>query len=49
MNDLIKKQLQDAQATMDKAILFCESELTKIRAGKATVGMLDGIMEILRH
>jgi ribosome recycling factor len=44
MNDLIKKQLQDAQATMDKAILFCESELTKIRAGKATIGMLDGIM-----
>jgi ribosome recycling factor len=44
MNDLIKKQLQDAQATMDKAILHCESELTKIRAGKATVGMLDGIM-----
>src|SRR5690606_26970372 len=44
MNDLIKKQLQDAQATMDKAILYCESELTKIRAGKATVGMLDGIM-----
>lgn len=44
MNDLIKKQLQDAQATMDKAIAHCESELTKIRAGKATVGMLDGIM-----
>ena len=44
MNDLIKKQLQDAQATMDKAIIFCESELTKIRAGKASIGMLDGIM-----
>lgn len=44
MNDLIKKQLQDAQANMDKAINHCESELTKIRAGKATVGMLDGIM-----
>ncbi|TDQ09397.1 ribosome recycling factor [Pedobacter metabolipauper] len=44
MNDLIKKQLQDAQSTMDKAILHCESELTKIRAGKASVGMLDGIM-----
>jgi ribosome recycling factor len=44
MNELIKKQLQDAQATMDKAINFCESELTKIRAGKASVGMLDGIM-----
>ncbi|ATP58462.1 ribosome recycling factor [Pedobacter ginsengisoli] len=44
MNDLIKKQLQDAQATMEKAILHCESELTKIRAGKASAGMLDGIM-----
>ena len=44
MNDLIKKQLQDAQATMDKAIAHCEAELTKIRAGKASAGMLDGIM-----
>lgn len=44
MNELIKKQLQDAQATMEKAINHCESELTKIRAGKASVGMLDGIM-----
>lgn len=43
MNDLIKKQLQDAQNTMDKAIAHCESELTKIRAGKASAGMLDGI------
>ncbi len=44
MNDLIKTQLTDAQAAMDKAILHCESELTKIRAGKASAGMLDGIM-----
>jgi ribosome recycling factor len=44
MNDLIKKQLQDAQASMDRAISHCESELTKIRAGKASAGMLDGIM-----
>lgn len=29
---------------MDKAISHCESELTKIRAGKASAGMLDGIM-----
>lgn len=43
MNDLIKKQLQDAQANMDKAIDHCEAELTKIRAGKASAGMLDGI------
>ena len=44
MNDLIKEQLQEAQATMDKAISHCEAELTKIRAGKASAGMLDGIM-----
>ncbi len=44
MNDLIKTQLTEAQAAMDKAILHCESELTKIRAGKASAGMLDGIM-----
>lgn len=44
MNDLIKKQISDAQANMDKAIAHCESELTKIRAGKASAGMLDGIM-----
>lgn len=44
MNDLIKLQLEDAQASMNKAIIHCESELTKIRAGKASVGMLDGIM-----
>ncbi|WEK19453.1 MAG: ribosome recycling factor [Candidatus Pedobacter colombiensis] len=43
MNDLIKKQLQDAQTNMDKAIDHCEAELTKIRAGKASAGMLDGI------
>lgn len=43
MNDLIKKQLQDAQASMDRAIDHCEAELTKIRAGKASAGMLDGI------
>lgn len=44
MNDLIKLQLEDAQASMNKAIIHCESELTKIRAGKASAGMLDGIM-----
>lgn len=43
MNELIKLQLMDAQAAMDKAIDHCEAELTKIRAGKASAGMLDGI------
>ena len=43
MNELIQLQLMDAQSSMDKAIDHCESELTKIRAGKASAGMLDGI------
>lgn len=43
MNDLIKKQLDDAKAHMEKAIDFCDGELIKIRAGKAMPSMLDGI------
>ncbi|HYK77730.1 MAG TPA: ribosome recycling factor [Daejeonella sp.] len=43
MNDLIKKQLNDAKTNMEKAIEFCDSELLKIRAGKAMPSMLDGI------
>lgn len=44
MNDLIKKQLTDVQNIMEKAILHCETELAKIRAGRASASMLDGIM-----
>ena len=44
MSELIKKQLEDAKVTMDKAIDHTESELSKIRAGKATPSMLDGLM-----
>lgn len=43
MNELIKKQLDDAKAHMEKAIDFCDNELVKIRAGKAMPTMLDGI------
>jgi ribosome recycling factor len=43
MNELIKKQLEDAKSVMEKAIEHCDSELTKIRAGKAMPSMLDGI------
>lgn len=43
MNDLIKKQLEDAKAHMEKAVDFCDNELVKIRAGKAMPTMLDGI------
>jgi ribosome recycling factor len=44
MSELIKKQLNDAKALMDKAIDHADSELSKIRAGKASPAMLDGIM-----
>lgn len=44
MSELIKKQVTDAKALMDKAIDHCESELQKIRAGKANPAMLDDIM-----
>ncbi len=43
MNETIKQQLNDAKTTMEKAVDFCDSELTKIRAGKAMPSMLDGI------
>ncbi len=43
MNDLIKKQLAECRSAMDKAIDHCDSELLKIRAGKAMPAMLDGI------
>jgi ribosome recycling factor len=44
MSELIKKQLNDVKALMEKAIDHADNELTKIRAGKASPGMLDGIM-----
>ncbi|QJD95328.1 ribosome recycling factor [Mucilaginibacter robiniae] len=42
-SDLIKKQLNDAKAAMEKAIVHADNELSKIRAGKASPGMLDSI------
>jgi len=35
--------MDDAESTMQKAIAHLETELTKIRAGKASPSMLDGI------
>ncbi|MGJ1203927.1 ribosome recycling factor [Sphingobacterium lactis] len=43
MNELISLQLDDSKESMAKAIAHTENELTKIRAGKASPGMLDGI------
>jgi ribosome recycling factor len=44
MSELIKKQLIDVKALMDKALDHADNELTKIRAGKASPSMLDGIV-----
>ncbi|UEG53643.1 ribosome recycling factor [Mucilaginibacter daejeonensis] len=43
MSELIKKQLTDAKALMEKAITHADGELSKIRAGKASPAMLDGL------
>jgi len=43
MNELISLELDDCKENMSKAVSFTESELTKIRAGKASPSMLDGI------
>jgi len=44
MSELIKKQVSDARAQMEKAVDHCESELQKIRAGKANPSILDDIV-----
>lgn len=44
MSELIKKQLNDAKALMEKALDHADNEFSKIRAGKASPAMLDGIM-----
>ncbi len=43
MDELISLQLEDSAEQMQKALAHAESELTKIRAGKAMPSMLDGI------
>ncbi|RVU01795.1 ribosome recycling factor [Mucilaginibacter limnophilus] len=43
MSELIKKQINDAKALMEKAIEHTDNELTKIRAGKASPSMLDDL------
>ncbi|WP_158828750.1 ribosome recycling factor [Mucilaginibacter lacusdianchii] len=44
MSELIKKQLNDAKSLMEKAIAHTDNELSKIRAGKASPAMLDGLV-----
>ncbi len=44
MSEGLQNILEEAAASMSKAINHLESELSKIRAGKANPSMLDGIM-----
>jgi ribosome recycling factor len=43
MDDRVKKMLDETKSKMDKAITHMESELTKVRAGKATPSLLDSV------
>ncbi|MES2377197.1 MAG: ribosome recycling factor [Bacteroidota bacterium] len=43
MSELIKKQVTDAKAAMERAIEHADGELNKIRAGKASPSMLDDV------
>ena len=43
MNEELEMIIEDAEASMKKAISHLETELVKIRAGKANPTMLDGI------
>lgn len=44
MSESLQNILEEAASSMGKAINHLESELAKIRAGKANPAMLDGIM-----
>ena len=44
MDELVNMVLDDARSKMDKSIQHLEDELAKIRAGKATPRIIDGIM-----
>ena len=44
MAEGLDKVLSDTEASMNKALNHLETELVKIRAGKANPNMLDGIM-----
>jgi ribosome recycling factor len=43
MNELVKAAIDTASSSMEKAIGHLESGLAKIRAGKASTQMLDGL------
>ena len=44
MDELVQMVLDDAREKMDKSIKHLENELIKIRAGKASIHIVDGIL-----
>jgi ribosome recycling factor len=44
MDELVKMVLEETRSKMEKSIKHLESELMKIRAGKASASIVDGIM-----
>lgn len=44
MSEEVSMYLDDAKETMEKAMVHLKSELAKVRAGKATPAILDGIV-----
>ncbi|NJC28260.1 ribosome recycling factor [Neolewinella antarctica] len=44
MSELLSEHLEEAKMLMDEAITHLESELLKIRTGKASPAMLNGLM-----
>jgi ribosome recycling factor len=43
MSELVKKQITEAKAAMDRALDHADNELNKIRAGKASPSLLDDV------
>jgi ribosome recycling factor len=43
MNEQVKTQLNEATSTMQGAVSFLEKDLKKMRAGKASTQMLEGV------
>lgn len=44
MNEEVELVLEDAEEKMQRSVKHLDSDLTKIRAGRANVNMLDGII-----
>ncbi|MBP5611465.1 MAG: ribosome recycling factor, partial [Bacteroidales bacterium] len=43
MNEEVELYLEDGTSKMDKVVAYIKDELSKMRAGKASVQMVDGL------